>query len=144
VPDGSGYRVRSGDQPLPQSGTGPSIHDLVCDDIRTRWAGGRIGNVPVAPAIDAVTASLQARKRLGFERYGRLLQAGNGRDAIRDLREEVEDAVVYCRQLIEEGDLTGEHWAELAVMYDGLIAMLFRVRQLEQARALNREEAPGG
>lgn len=128
-------RYRPGDQPLPKAGTGPSMHDLVCDDIRTRWAGGMIGTTPVAPVIEAVTASLQARKRIGFDRYGQLLQAGNGRDAVRDLREEVEDAVVYCRLLIEEGEFGGEHAAELAGMYDGLIAMLFRIRQMEHARA---------
>lgn len=127
-------RYRPGDQPLPKAGTGPSMHDLVCDDIRARWASATIGTMRAAPSVEAVTASLQARKQVGLERYGQPLQCGNGRDALRDLREEAEDAVVYCRLLIEEGEL-GEHRAELAVMYDGLIVMLFRIRQMEHARA---------
>jgi hypothetical protein len=123
---------RPEDQPLPKPGAGPSMHDLVCDDIRERWASGMLGRAPVAPSIDAVTASLQERKRLGLERYGEPLRAGNGRDALRDLREEIEDAVVYCRQVIEE---RGPHWerrANFAIMYDSLIAMLFRVREARE------------
>jgi hypothetical protein len=110
------------------------MHDLVCEDIRHRWASGSIGRAPVAPAIDAVCESLQARKRLGLERYGSVLQAGNGRDALRDLAEELNDAVVYCRQVIEEGGYGREQAASLAVMYDGLIAMLFRVREMREGR----------
>jgi hypothetical protein len=124
------YRRRPGDQPLPEPAGGPSMHDLVCEDIRTRWASGTIGAAPVAPAIRAVTAALQERKQLGLRRYGQLLQAGNGRDALRDLAEELQDAVVYCRQAIEEGKLPAEH---AGVMYDGLIAMLFRVAEAREA-----------
>jgi hypothetical protein len=127
-------RCRPGDQPLPLPGSGPSMHDLVCDDIVARWGGLTVTDAGV------VIASLQARKRLGLERYGEPLRAGNGRDAARDLREEIEDAVVYCRQLIEEGQFPepGEDWSELAVMYDALIAMLFKASDLERARAGNR------
>lgn len=120
---------RPEDQPLPKPGAGPSMHDLVIEDIRDRWASATIDRTPVAPAIGAVTASLRERKRLGLERYGSALQAHNGRDALRDLREELEDAVVYCRQVIEEGRLDREQSARFAIMYDGLIAMLFRVRE---------------
>lgn len=124
------YRLRPGDQPLPEPGAGQSMHDLVCEDIRTRWASGSIGAAPVAPAIDAVCGSLQERKRIGLERYGQPLQSHNGRDALRDLREELEDATVYCRQVIEEGHLGPPFQrASFTVMYDGLIAMLFRVHE---------------
>jgi hypothetical protein len=111
------------------------MHDLVCEDIRTRWASGRIGAAPVAPAIDAVCGSLQERKRVGLERYGQPLQAHNGRDALRDLREELEDAAVYCRQVIEEGRLDRDQRASFAIMHDGLIAMLFRVHEAAEARS---------
>ena len=130
-----GYRFRPGDQPLPLAGEGPSMHDLVCEDIRARWASGSIGTAPVAPAIDAVCGSLQERKRVGLERYGQPLQAHNGRDALRDLREELADAVVYCRQVIEEGRLDRDQAASMRIMHDALIASLFRVHEAQASRA---------
>lgn len=45
---------------------------------------------------------LMARKALGVERYGTPLQAHNGRDALRDAKEELADALVYLRQWLEE------------------------------------------
>lgn len=129
----AGFRQRPGDQPLPRPASGPSMHDLVCDDIRTRWVNGSIDGTPVAPATEAVTAALEERKRLGLERYGQLLRAHNGRDALRDLGEEVADAVVYCRQVIEEGGLSREHLASMRIMYDALIASLFRVHEMREA-----------
>ncbi len=55
------------------------------------------------PAIwDLVIADMVHRDRVGRERYGTPLQVNNGRDALRDLFEELLDAVVYCRQLTEE------------------------------------------
>jgi hypothetical protein len=72
-------RQRDGDQPAPVLGTGDFIHDLVSED-------------------------LKARLKLGISRYGFGLQANNGRDALRDLYEELLDAACYTRQLIEERD----------------------------------------
>ncbi len=71
----------SSEQPMPLPNDGPSMHDLVCQD-------------------------MMARKALGLSRYGSLLQANNGRDALRDLYEELLDAACYIRQLIEERDAT--------------------------------------
>lgn len=57
------------------------------------------------PAIqDLVMADVAERKRVGIERYGTPLQAFNGRDALRDLYEELLDAVQYVRQLMYERD----------------------------------------
>lgn len=72
-------RQREGDQPLPVEGLSPPIHDLCAQDI-------------------------QARKQLGIKRYGRALQAGNGRDGLRDAYEELLDACAYLRQLLWERD----------------------------------------
>lgn len=55
------------------------------------------------PAIwPLVVADMQERDRVGRERYGTPLQAHNGRDALVDLYQELLDAVVYLRQVIEE------------------------------------------
>jgi hypothetical protein len=49
-----------------------------------------------------VIADIQARMQVGLERYGTLLKPGNGRDALRDLYEELLDGAMYARQAIEE------------------------------------------
>jgi hypothetical protein len=57
------------------------------------------------PAIqDLVIEDLKARKAVGLERYGTLLQPHNGRDALMDLYQELLDACNYCRQQIYERD----------------------------------------
>lgn len=57
------------------------------------------------PAVwDLVVEDMKDRDRLGEERYGTRLRAMNGRDALIDLYQELLDAVVYLRQVIEEKD----------------------------------------
>jgi hypothetical protein len=72
-------KTREGDQPLPTASSSPAMQDLVCIDI-------------------------QSRKELGIKRYGTVLQANNGRDALLDLYQELLDALMYCRQLLYERD----------------------------------------
>lgn len=64
-------------QPLPVVNDSPSIQSLVRED-------------------------LEARERVGIERYGTALQAHNGRDALRDAYEEALDLACYLRQAIAE------------------------------------------
>lgn len=98
--DVAGRRMRPGDQPLPVPNGGPSMHDLVIADLECWPESDEV--------LAAVRGLLEERKRTGLERYGALLQAGNGRDARRDLLEELADAAVYARQLEEErGDGPG-------------------------------------
>jgi len=65
------------DQPAPIPNDRPAVWDLVIEDMRER-------------------------DHLGRERYGTPLQAGNGRDALVDLYQELLDACCYIRQVIEE------------------------------------------
>lgn len=44
-------------------------------------------------------AAMRDRRQLGIERYGVPLGRGDGRDAARDLREELLDAAVYVQRL---------------------------------------------
>ena len=53
---------------------------------------------------DQVIADIEARKEVGLKRYGTLLQAFNGRDALQDAYEEVLDLCVYLKQVIVERD----------------------------------------
>jgi hypothetical protein len=92
------------------------MHDLVAADLESRWT---------ARLSAGVIADLQARKQLGLERYGSLLQANNGRDALFDLSDELLDAAVYARQAQEErGDSQ-----DTGFVYDLLLTLLIRVRR---------------
>jgi len=67
----------SAPEPNPVPNSNPSIHDLVVKDI-------------------------EDRKRFGLEKYGTLLQAGNGRKGLVDAYAEILDLACYIRQYIEE------------------------------------------
>jgi hypothetical protein len=51
---------------------------------------------------DLVIADMAERKQFGLDKYGTVLQAGNGRKALWDAYQEVLDLAVYLRQKIEE------------------------------------------
>jgi len=53
---------------------------------------------------DLVMEDLRGRMEFGKARYGTYLRVGNGRDALKDLYEELIDATLYVRQLIAERD----------------------------------------
>lgn len=53
---------------------------------------------------DLLIQAVLGRKDLGLSRYGTILQAGNGRDALKDLLDELIDGCVYLMQLIAERD----------------------------------------
>lgn len=74
-------KERPGDQPLPIQNEELFIQDLVILD-------------------------LQARMALGIERYGTLLQANNGRDALLDAYEEAMDLTIYLKQCLVERQLS--------------------------------------
>ena len=52
---------------------------------------------------DEIPRRLRERAELGRERYGQYLAPGNGRDARRDLQEELLDAAAYMAQVEAEG-----------------------------------------
>lgn len=56
------------------------------------------------PSWDLVVRDMKARDEFGFGKYGVHLQAGNGRDALRDAYEEALDLCVYLRTAIYERD----------------------------------------
>lgn len=51
---------------------------------------------------DAVILDMQARDKLGRERYGRPLKPFNGRNSLQDAYEEALDLAVYLKQLLIE------------------------------------------
>lgn len=64
-------------QPKPIKNNNPSSWDLVLEDVKKR-------------------------DDFGLKKYGTHLQPHNGRDTLLDIYEELLDAVVYIRTLIEE------------------------------------------
>lgn len=64
-------------EPVPTSNDGPSMHDLVIEDMKER-------------------------RHFGLIKYGTVLQTDNGRDPLIDAYQEALDLVVYLRQAIEE------------------------------------------
>lgn len=72
-------KLRDGDQPLPIKNGARDIQSMVIADI-------------------------EARRQVGIARYGTALQPNNGRDALRDLYEELIDAAMYTKQLMVERD----------------------------------------
>jgi len=57
------------------------------------------------PAPEELVDDLEARLRLGVERYGRRLSLRNGRDAVVDAYQEALDLCLYLRQAHQEGEL---------------------------------------
>jgi hypothetical protein len=109
-----GRALRSGSQPLsiPQAGVA-GAHDMVLSDLRgimarrqaaLRHAGKTKEAEAIRQLLKEIEADLLSRRTLGLQRYGSLLQPGNGRDPMRDAYEEVLDLVAYLRQLIMARD----------------------------------------
>lgn len=74
--EGAPTKQRPGDQELPEVNDQPGVQDLVIADI-------------------------EARKQVGIERYGTVLQPFNGRKTLVDAYEESLDQTVYLRSLVQ-------------------------------------------
>lgn len=82
------------EQPAPVPNRWPGAHDELIESLRDLKG----------PEAERMRQELAARRDLGRERYGTLLQPFNGRDALRDLLEEVLDAMAYAHQVrLEDG-----------------------------------------
>ena len=57
---------------------------------------------------DLVILDIEARKRVGIERYGTVLQPFNGRSALLDAYQEALDLCQYLRQLLYEEESKNE------------------------------------
>jgi hypothetical protein len=117
---------RKGDsQGLPKATTGPIAHELVQNDLQIHATGRYVedldelydslmdGAILVRSKMRAaisegyvqtITSDLDARLKLGIERYGQPLQPFNGRNMLLDAYEEILDALVYLRAALYEAD----------------------------------------
>lgn len=72
------------------------------------------------PSIQAlVVEDVQARERVGIERYGKPLDPHNGRDAVMDAYEEALDLVMYLRQVLAERESLSRFMVQISHVYGG-------------------------
>ena len=67
---------------------------------------------------DQVIADLEARKELGFSKYGTLLYTKNGRSFAQDLYEELLDAACYLKGMMLEADGPEPQGLDLDALWD--------------------------
>lgn len=103
-------RARTGEQPAPVSNSNRPTWELVKEDI-------------------------DARDKVGRQRYGTPLQPGNGRDNLRDAYEEALDLVVYLRTEMAEREQRGAS-AAAQVMVEAIRAEARAAFMLERTRAM--------
>ncbi len=93
------------DQPPPKPTERTPAWELVIKDIETlRRPPSERGAITVLGDgyDDIVLADMRERDRLGRERYGVALQAGNGRNHLVDAYQELLDYIVYLRAWLDE------------------------------------------
>lgn len=76
---------------MPQGG-GEDATSVMLEYLRMVWKDG-----------SGVVEFAEARVQIGIERYGQTLHTFDGRDAVRDLDEELADAITYTVKAILEG-----------------------------------------
>lgn len=87
----------------------------------------------VKPIVDIegvgfLQADLAARAEFGKAKYGTYLRTNNGRNALVDLYQEVQDAIMYSAQLRLEGDAAGANGLEVLVAIGAQLASLINQR----------------
>lgn len=121
-------------------GGGAPVNPLVYADL------DQLVNVPIA---NQIKADLAERAAFGLKKYGKPLTTHNGRNAMVDIYQELLDAVVYYRQLLEEG--VDDHWInerDVRLMYKRAIndcatwrAVLSKKERARAAAYMSRKQA---
>lgn len=97
------------EQPPPKRNEGVEVWPVAIFEARVHSDGAC---TCMTPELLALRRDMEARDRLGRERYGTPLQPHNGRDALRDLYEEILDAIAYATQVrLEAADDRTRSWA---------------------------------
>ena len=116
-------------QQMPEKNDRPAIQDLVIASLRD------LPTVYDDVTRNAVIADIEARKAIGLKKYGTLLQAFNGRDALVDAYQEALDLMQYLRQAVEEGQ------TELADSFEAALDMALDLRYLIWVRDRDKNTA---
>lgn len=105
----------SGQQAAPKPGRGDMWASLI----------ERVESRRLAPPH--IIDLMKARRQLGIERYGAPLQAGNGRDAVREAIEETLDQMAYLEQVLYEHNDARLHSEIRAAQASGLEVLVVLV-----------------
>lgn len=112
-------KVRPGDQALPHAGQRDVGPEVVKDVLG-------FTDFQSTALTTAVADDFRARIQLGIERYGRPLQTHNGRDAIEDALQELEDAAHYLKQ----ADLESPN-PKVKLAYYSVLGLIFDLKGLK-------------
>lgn len=112
-------------EPLPTKNDSPAIQTLVIADVMAM----NDSRLPLDHR-PLLVADIEARKQIGIERYGTVLQAFNGRDALMDAYQESLDLCMYLRQAWAEGSY-------VAVTYENALRVALHIRALIEDRHAN-------
>jgi hypothetical protein len=88
---------------------------------------------------DFVLQAVHDRVELGLQRYGTKLQTFNGRDALRDLTEELLDGVFYAFQMQLEQKAQRARLERLSELLAGKTILTLAQGDLTEAHGLVRE-----
>jgi len=89
-------------EPVIFTNEGPAPFSMTSDIIRKMQPAPTPNDSPDIQSM--VIEDMTKRREFGYVKYNTYLQAGNGRDALRDAYEEALDLATYLRQAIEERD----------------------------------------
>lgn len=109
----------------PPTGNGAIVFEYVAQKLTAMILAAclpqALGPLDSADGLAAVLSDLEARAKVGREKYGTFLRVNNGRQAIVDLYQEVQDAIMYSAQARMEGDKIAGAFVESLI---GTAAML--------------------
>lgn len=91
--DAIAARLRPRREPPPQPGVGDMWQQVI-----NHYVGNYEPDEPMVRVLDI----FRKRREMGLAKYGTPLQAGNGRNPLRDLMDETLDRIVYIEQAITE------------------------------------------
>jgi hypothetical protein len=106
-------------EPAPIKNDGPSMHDLVIEDMQKEINAGVYLDSEDQRKVyhkywEDAKAEMLSRKEFGLKKYETILQAYNGREPINDMIDELGDALVYAKQSLIET----EAWKESEDSYE--------------------------
>ena len=93
------------------------------------WTGRAITN---PENLKALYADLAARAEVGKKKYGTYLRVNNGRSAIVDTYQEIQDAIMYATQARMEGDTEAGALVEILIQLGSMLAGELNKRTTER------------
>lgn len=122
---GSDRRMATGQQ-VPPTGDGPVVFHYL------------LNRLTAAQYDDLLMEDLHARYNMGLQKYGTPLRGNNGRRAIVDLYQEIQDAIMYSAQGEMEGDKEAGQYLDMLISFGRAIAHTLESRTKEPDGTITR------